>query len=156
MENNFDHTIYNSLTKDFKKFQSGQEIEKLCKLVEYVRAEGILYYDFPKQNAELLELLLKISIELTDNSDIFKSVVCWFVIEEVYDIIFHQVQLHEYPSEHSILYFELTKRVLNPKFHKLYRDSNENIASYGICIYFIQMAFRWFSDREKKFLPSMN
>jgi hypothetical protein len=152
MENNFDDTIYNSLMEDFKKFQSSQEIEKLTELVEYVRGEGILYNDFPKQNAELLELLLKISLELTDNSEIFTSSLCWFFIEEVYDIVLHQVRLSEYPSEHAILYFELTKNVLNPKFHKLYGDGNESIFSYGRCIYFILMAYSWFSEREKEFL----
>jgi hypothetical protein len=45
----------------------------------------------------------------------------------------------------------LSKEVLDEKFHKFYK-ADAKIQSYGMCIYFIQMADNWFTKRESEFI----
>jgi hypothetical protein len=142
---------YNSLIKNFIQNGARDDLDHLCELVEHVRGQGILYQDFPEKNATLLELLLRTSLDLMKSPLIYSSDKPWWFIREVYDIIFHQVRLGEYPSICAELYFQLSKDVLDEKFHKFY-ERNSTVPSYGMCVYFIQMADGWFADREKEFL----
>lgn len=70
---------------------------------------------------------------------------------EVYDIVFHQVRLDEYPAICAELYFKLSGEVMDEEFHQFYK-SDISIEAYGNCIYFIQMADNWFSKREQEFI----
>lgn len=142
---------YDFLVRSLTESHQNNDIENLCKLVEHVRGEGLLYQDFHEKNVNLLESLLKISLDLIRNSVIHLSNRPWWFIMEVYDIVFHQVRLKEYPVICAELYFKLSKEVLDHQFHKFYERDSE-IQSYGKCIYFILLANNWFSNRNKEFL----
>lgn len=142
---------YDFLVNSLTESHQNNDIENLCKLVEHVRGEGLLYQDFHDKNVMLLESLLKISLDLTTNSVIHLSDRPWWFIMEVYDIIFHQVRLKEYPAIFADLYFKLSKEILDDKFHKFYKGYSE-IQSYDKCIYFILMADNWFTNRNEEFL----
>lgn len=141
---------YEYLIKSLSDSGNNNDLDRLCDLVEHVRAEGILYQDFHKENAILIEILLKNCINLLKETIIDKTNRSWWFISEVYDIIFHQVRLKEYPPICTTLYFELSKEVLESKFHRFWRDND--IPSYRKCVYFIQMAYQWFANRNEEFL----
>lgn len=150
MDNDEKRAEYDTLINDFTECRRNNDIEKLCELVEYVRGQGILYQDFPKKNAELLDLLLRTSLDLTRDPSICTLDKPWWFVMEVYDIVFHQVRWGEYPSICADLYFELTHEVLNEKHYKLYK-TDSSVESYGMCVYFILMANNWFATRERDF-----
>jgi hypothetical protein len=141
---------YISLIDGFSKSLSEYAIDHLCQLIELVRGEGRLYGDFSEKNAELLELILSTSFEVVRSPLIYTSLKHWWFLEEVYDTVFHQVRLAEYPAKCAELYFMLSCEVLDEKFHKFY-NSDDKIDSYGMCVYFIQMADGWFASRDSEF-----
>lgn len=144
---------YQFLIKSFIESHKNHDIENLGKLIEYVRADGVLYRDFHEENVKLLEDLLRISLDLIKDAVIYTSERPWWFIMEFYDIVFHQVRMEEYPSICADLYFELSKEVLDDKFHKFYeRGSHNHMHYYGMCIYFILMADNWFASRKEEFL----
>lgn len=142
---------YEFLIHSLIESYQNNDMDNLCKLVSHVRSEGLLYQDFYKENLNVIENLLKISLGLIRNPVIHLSDQPWWFIKEVYDSIFHQVRLGEYPVICADLYFKLSKEVLDDQFHKFYKRGSE-IESYGVCIYFILIADNWFADRNEEFL----
>jgi hypothetical protein len=143
-------TEYKGLMNGIVVCRQSHDIKCLCEMVEYIRGQGILYQDFPEKNAALLEELLRISLDLISSPLIKLSDSPWWFIMEVYDIEFHQVYLEKYPPICADLFFKLLVQVLDEKFHNFYKSAN--MPSYGMCIYFIQMAYGWFTQREQEFL----
>lgn len=144
---------YDFLTKSFTESHKNHDIESLVKLIEHVRAEGILYQDFHEKNVKLLEDLFRISLDLLKDPVIHTSDRPWWFIMEVYDIVFHQVRMEKYSAICADLYFELSKEVLDNKFHKFYgRGRPDYMHYYSMCIYFILMSDNWFAGRKKEFL----
>lgn len=155
MTNNERLADYDSLRNGFAHAQARHDAKGLCELIEFVRSEGVLYQDFVQKNTEILELLLRISLDLIKNSAFNTRYESWKFTEGVYDIVFHQVRLEEYSSGCAELYFKLSNEVLRETFHVFYAGDNR-IEPYGMCVYFIQMAYGWFTDREQEFLALYN
>jgi hypothetical protein len=135
----------------FRQAQVDLDIERICKSVEHVRSEGMLYQDFSGQNVNLLEILVTLAHDLLRTPFVYTSNLYWWFVAEVYDIIFHQVSLAKYPSFIAELYFRLTNEVLNERFYGFHRVGNA-MESYKTCIYFILMTGDWFSNRPEEFV----
>jgi hypothetical protein len=142
---------FDYLIQNLRKAHQTNDLEMLGDLVEYARTEGIFYLDFEEKHAKLFNLLLTISLDLLHSPLVFQSNKLWWFIAECYDIHFHQIRLEEYPSDTATLFFELTRNVLQPDFHKLDLEKGSALYWYSTCIYFITMRANWFSSKWNEF-----
>ncbi|MBS0029872.1 hypothetical protein ACTJJ0_20535 [Chitinophaga sp. 22321] len=133
-----------------------KDILNLALLAEITRAEGYFYYHDHYDNAascgDIVALFLTEAIELLNNGDVLNNLLIMWYISTVYDIIFHQVWLEEYPPLCASLYFQLSNRMLDPEWIPLYNITRH----YYHSLYFIDMAHHWFGKRPEEFMILSN
>ncbi|SEW24754.1 hypothetical protein SAMN05428988_3560 [Chitinophaga sp. YR573] len=129
-----------------------KEYRNLASLTEALRSNGFFYFDYIEEFGIALEIMLRQAISVFDNGELFSDHSLLWLPCGIYDIIFHQIRLLEYPPICSKLYFELSNRILDSKFMPLYEFEKDSYAPYSQCLYFIEMADNWFADRGNEFL----
>jgi hypothetical protein len=137
------------LTNALRRHVEKNEVPSLCLIVEYVRAEGVLYQDYTEQHSKFLEIALSTATWLLNDFVRVSDGSTFFYINTLYDLIFHQVRLEEYSSYCASLYFKLSLELLDSKYYRYLNEKNDD---YHFCIYFIDMAHDWFSKRQEEFL----
>lgn len=141
---------YTALTDLFTQSHRQNDLNQLGILIERVRAEGVLYPDYQEQQGALVERILQIALDLVKGPLVLDSPEPWWFINQVYDVVFHQVQLAEYPPVCARLYLALSLEVLHPRFHPFHNDPAKSAYHYRN-VYFIQMS-GWFFNRKDDFL----
>ena len=128
-----------------------KEYINLALLAELIRGHGIFYWTYIKEYGYALEHMLHQAIYLLDTDIVWKDrSIMWFV-QSLYDTIFHQVNLNDWPEGCAILYFKLSDKILEPQFMALYELKYIG-ESYSQALYFIDMANEWFAGRKQEFL----
>ena len=92
-------------------------------------------------------MLFRQSIAVFETGEVFKEEFVLWLPLSIFDLIFHQIHFAEYPEVCSKLYFNLSKTLLSDKFKPLSESYH-----YSHCLYFIEMADRWFLKRPDEFL----
>lgn len=138
-----------SLIQIIRQHSENKEYRNLAALAELLRGKGFFYCDYIEEFGSILEMMLSEAVTVFDNEEVFKDPMVLWLPHALYDLIFHQISFDEYPPSCFELYFELSKRVLNPYFMPLYRNGND--WSYQQCLYFIEAACRRFEEKTEYF-----
>lgn len=117
---------------------SNKEYSHLAALAEYLRGKGFFYFDYVDEMGTMLELMLSQAITIFDNEEVLRDHHLIWLPHGLYDLIFHQIRFEEYPPVCFELYFEMSKRVLDPHFMPLYEVDQD--WSYSMCLSFIDKA----------------
>lgn len=132
-----------------KQHAREKEYEGLAFIAEYIRASGIFYQDYQEIFGEILDYMLVLAKNLLDTEEAFREPFIFIFISNSYDFIFHQVRFSKWPEGCAVHYFELTNRVLDVEFLTLCETGHTR---YGECLYFIDMADRYFFARDGEFM----
>jgi hypothetical protein len=124
------------------------DLINLDALAEFTRGEGYFYIDYMPLHADIIVLMLSKALQLLEDSSAFSNWRIMRFVSTIYDIFFHQISLEEYPEVCAVLYFKLSKKILDPEWTPLYHTN----WGYSQCVYFLQMAVYWFRKRENEFL----
>lgn len=127
------------------------EIINLALLAELIRGKGLFYRPYIKEHGDALELMLSQAIYLLDTDRVQTDRSIMWLVQSLYDTIFHQIRLNDWPEACAILYFELSNKILDTQYMPLYKETYIGY-SYSQALYFIDMANLWFSGRKKEFL----
>lgn len=98
-------------------------------------------------NIEIFETLLKIANIVTQENIALEKPEHFWIVEQLYDIIFHQIDFKTENKESKKLYIELTLELLSDKYHPLTGIQG----SFDQSIYFIMLSDHIFADSEDTF-----
>ncbi|NSL89253.1 hypothetical protein ECE50_020595 [Chitinophaga sp. Mgbs1] len=138
-----------ALIQIIQQHAENKEYRNLAALAELLRSGGFFYFDYIEEFASILEMMLLQAVKVFDEEEVFKDHNVLWLPHTLYDIIFHQIGFDEYPPSCFELYFELSKRVLDPYFMRHYESGNN--WSYNQCLYFIDMADHKFAKKPEYF-----
>lgn len=126
-----------------------KEYRNLTALSELLRSDGFFYFDYTEEFGTILEMMLLQAIAVFDSGEVFNDQYVLWLPRGLYDLIFHQIRFEEYPPICFELYFELSKRLLDPHFISLFESDYDG--SYSQSLYFIDMSDHVFAKKPEKF-----
>lgn len=153
------------LIKSIRHYRKSNDLKHLDFLIEFCRRYYVLvdYGNDLKEDEkislskdellriELLQLLIELARDLLSHPMIFEHPQICFIIKQIQDIFFHQVDFEEYPSHILEEYLQFCIELVDPKFFIMYWDEAGGLDFYkNSCLYFLWMIGNYFEDSSKE------